>query len=228
MEVAKQRSRWALALERHLRAKFLAGILLVVPIAVTVFVLKLVFDFLDDVLVDIARSITGRDVNVPAGVGIALTIALTYLVGLLAANIIGRQLLGLLNVAFERVPIVKTVYTAVRQIVEAFSGTGKVKFKRVVILDWPRPGVKSLGFITGQVIYRGNQRMVSVYLPTTPNPTNGFLAIVPEQDVMETNMSVEEGIKMIISGGIVSPDAIQTFQVTSPAQATEGVVTKKS
>ena len=218
--MAKRRSPWAQALQHHLRAKLIAGILLVVPVGVTAFVLKLLFDVLDGLLVNIAETFYSRDEDVPIGVGIALTIILVYVVGLIATNVLGRRLVRFINTCIEGVPIVKVVYSAVRQVVEAFTGTGKAKFQRVVMVDWPRPGVKSIGFVTGQVIFKGDQRLLSVYLPTTPNPTNGFLAIVPENDVVETSMSVEEGIKMMISGGIVSPDSISVNEAREEVAST--------
>jgi uncharacterized membrane protein len=208
--MAKQASKTVMRAEQHLRTRLIAGVLVVVPIGLTVWILNLLFEFLDDLLPDIVETLTPWNWDPPAGVGIGITIALVYVVGLVAANFLGRRLVTLMNNFLDHVPIVKTVYTAIRQVVEAFSGKGKVKFNRVVMLDWPRPGVKSLGFVTGQVVYKGNQRLISVYLPTTPNPTAGFLALVPEEELIDTDMTVEEGIKMLISGGIISPEGIRT------------------
>ncbi|MBI2867415.1 MAG: DUF502 domain-containing protein [Chloroflexi bacterium] len=213
--MTKQRLPGVAIVERHLRSRFIAGLLIVVPIGITAFVLRFVFDFLDGLLASIASTVSGQDIDLHPGVGIGFTLVLVYIVGLVTANMIGRQVVGLVHNVVERLPIVRSIYSAVRQIVEAVSGTGQLKFNRVVIIDWPRPGVKAVGFVTGQVIYRGSERMTSIYLPTTPNPTSGFLAIVPETDVTETNISVEDAIKLFLSGGIVAPTAITTTERTS-------------
>ena len=186
-------------LKRHLTA----GVLLLVPLVVTAAVLRFLFLLLDGWSRPAARSLFGVDVP---GLGIPMTVLAVYLVGLLSANLVGKKLLEVFDRLLENLPLVKTVYTASKQLVEAVSPEGRRAFRRVVLVEFPKKGTFALGFVTGEGVGPLKEKALSVYVPTAMNPTSGFLVLVPETEVVKLEMSVADGIKFIISLGSISPE----------------------
>ena len=139
-----------------------------------------------------------------------LMVGVTVLVGMLARNFLGRQVFRLGETFFERIPIVNRVYIALKQISQAFWGRNKTVFTAVVLLEYPRRGLYTLGFVTspgrGEVKARTEEKLLNVFLPTTPNPTSGWFVMVPEEHAVCLDMKVEDALKMIISGGAVVPE----------------------
>ncbi len=193
---------------RLLRKYFLAGLFVLLPLVVTVYVLVFSFNLVDGIFKELVRVVVGR--HVP-GAGFLLTVCLVFLTGVLATNVGGRRLLAWGESLLLRLPLVRTVYTTSKQVVEAFSLSGREGFQRVVLVEYPRRGLYSIGFVTGkapaEVSARAERPLLSVFVPTTPNPTSGYLLLVPREEVVFLEMSVEDGLKLVISGGLVTPDA---------------------
>jgi uncharacterized membrane protein len=206
----------------HARRNVLRGLVLVLPLVVTVWLLRLLYRVVDtnitprimDLFVwadvpGLERWIV-RNGLVPA-VGVLLTAALIYLLGLMAGNLIGRRILARIEAAILRIPLVKGIYGAARQLLTAFSATSQRAFSRVVVVEYPRPGLWTIGFVTSEALHAipaqgGERRTVAVFLPTTPNPTSGWMLLVPRSELLELDMPIEEAVKLVVSGGIVSPD----------------------
>lgn len=194
-------------LVRKLRAHFLAGILITVPLGLTVWIFHWIFTGVDGFLQRIAiNPIFGRDIP---GVGFAITVVLIYLVGVIASNVLGRRLLRYGESALERVPVARYVYTGIRQIVNSFSEPHKTGFMQVVLIEFPRRGTRTLGFITNEESDETGKKLINVFIPTSPNPTSGFLQIVEEAEIIRTELSVDDALKMVVSGGRMSPREVQ-------------------
>ncbi len=189
---------------KHLKGTFIAGLFVVIPIGITIFILSFLFNFTDGILgsyLDTLFSIiTGHELHVP-GLGIVTGAVAIYLAGLLATNVLGNQLLKLGDDLMARIPLVKSIYSSSKQLIKVFK-EGKSSYRRAVFVDWPRPGVKAVGFVTAEVV-RAGERLVVVYIPTMPNPTSGFALFFREEDVTDSGMSVEEAVKFVVSGGAV-------------------------
>ena len=155
---------------------------------------------------------------------VLLLLVLLYLIGGLGKHIIGRRLIAAWEGIWLRIPLARTIYAATKQVVEALSQPHGAAFKSVVIVDFPYPGVKAIGFLTGYVDDPAGRRFAKVLIPTTPNPTTGFLELIPVDGMIITDLAIEDGFKMIISGGIVAPEDLlkpgQTPGTESPASNT--------
>jgi uncharacterized membrane protein len=189
------------------RRTFLTGILVITPLAVTLWILYGVFVKADGLLGEVITQVLGRPVP---GLGILLLVILVMVTGIFARNFVGRRLIRWGNLILYRIPLFNRIYIALKQIFEVFLGERKTVFQRVVLFEYPRPGIYAIGFVTskseGEIQLRTEQKVINVFLPTTPNPTSGFLLFIPEEDIIPLDMSVEEGIKLVISGGAVTPD----------------------
>lgn len=193
-------------LATHLKGTFIAGLFVVIPVGITIFILKFLFSFTDGILssyLDRLFSIlTGQELHFP-GLGIITGIVVIYLAGLLATNVLGNQLLKLGDNLLTRIPLVKSIYLSSKQLTKVFK-EGKSSYRRAVFVEWPRPGVKAVGFVTAEV-ERNGERLVVVYVPTMPNPTSGFALFFREGDVADSGMTVEEALKFVVSGGAIVP-----------------------
>jgi uncharacterized membrane protein len=185
---------------------FITGLLVIIPLWGTYLILKTLFLALEGVAGGLLE--TYFRYYVP-GLGIAALILIIFLTGLLTANFLGRKILELWESFLQRVPIIRSVYNLVKSIVDTISLQGQEKFNRVVLIEFPRKGQYSLGFVTGitkgEVQEVTKQKVVNVYVPTTPNPTSGYFLLVPEDEIIPLSMSVEDGMKMLISGGLYTP-----------------------
>ena len=193
-------------LERHLLRTTAAGVLVLIPLLVTVAIVNFVVVTVDGVIRPLAFvKDTPWDVW---GIGLAFVLVAFYIVGLLVSGGAGRRkVVQWQGAILSRVPIVKSIYGVAQQATDTLSSSMGHQFSRVVFIEWPRPGYKALGFVTGHLHYPAEERAVLVvYVPTVPNPTSGNLAFVPVENVVETDMSVEEAMKVVFSGGIVLPD----------------------
>ena len=135
-------------------------------------------------------------------------ILLVYVAGLLGAFFVGKQLIRLGQAILLKVPVINTVYSAAKQLIESFSGSSTTGFKRVVIIEYPRPGIWTVGFLTGVTKDEHDHPMAIVYIPTAPTPQSGWVAILPVKEVYDTEMSVQEAVRLVLSGGIVTPAQI--------------------
>ncbi|GAX63056.1 hypothetical protein SCALIN_C47_0027 [Candidatus Scalindua japonica] len=143
------------------------------------------------------------------GISLVLFILLIYGLGLFATHIIGRRLIAFGEKIIMWVPFLKTVYGVSKQVVNAFIDPNRVAFKSVVLVEFPQPGIRVIGFITGKIEDAKGKNCYKVFVPTSPNPTSGFFLIVRFDEIQHTNLSVEDGMKMIVSGGLVAPSKIQ-------------------
>jgi len=189
---------------KHLKGKLLAGIIVVIPIGITLFIFKFLFNFADGILgtyLDYLLShVIHKDMHFP-GLGMITGAVVVYLAGLLATNVLGKQLLRLGDEMMSHIPFVNSIYSSSKQLMKVFR-EGKTSYRRAVFVEWPRPGVKAIGFVTAEVEQNGTH-MVVVYVPTMPNPTSGFALFFREEDVFESGMSVEDALKFVVSGGVV-------------------------
>ncbi len=189
----------------YLRSRFATGALVAFPLVVTIFFARFIFNLLDRW----SYPITARLLGYPLpGVGAALALVLILLLGMLAHNVLGRRILLVGEKLLSRVPFVRPVYTGAREITKAFTADRSKAFRRVVLIPFPSRDATSVAFLTAefeQHTPEGPQRMVSVFMPTTPNFTTGFYLIYPIHAVRETSLTVEEAVRMVISGGLIAP-----------------------
>jgi len=191
---------------KSIRTIFFTGLIILLPALITIYVLGFTFNLIDSLLGNLFSALLG--ITIP-GLGFLVTIGIILLVGLIATNVIGHKLLKVVETAFARIPIIKPVYTSTRQIINAFSAQQRKVFESVVMLDYPRKGLYALAFTTTKAAEEIQQKTVSdvitVFIPTTPNPTSGFLLMVPSNQLIQMDMTVEDALKLIVSGGVVAP-----------------------
>jgi uncharacterized membrane protein len=196
---------------KRLRRYIVAGILVWLPIGVTLFLLRILVGMLDRSLLLIPQQYRPEEIigfAIP-GLGLLLTLLILLVTGVLAANIVGRSMVGLWESLLERIPIVRSVYSAAKNFAEIVFSDSSQSFKKVLLIQYPRKGLYSLAFQTssqlGEVQGRTGEEVICTFVPTTPNPTSGVIIIVPRKDVIELDMDVDEALKMIISLGVVVP-----------------------
>ena len=187
---------------KKLRAQFVAGILVVVPVAASILILIWLFNSIDHILQPIVRTIYGE--NIP-GVGFGATVVLIYLAGVLARNVVGKKLIKYGDSLLARVPVFRMLYMGIKQILESFSAPNKTGFMQVVLVEFPRKGIQAIAFITNEMTDANGEKLISVLVPTAPNPTSGFLQIVKEGDIIRTGISVDDALKMVVSAGRMTP-----------------------
>jgi len=194
-----------------LRRYLIAGLLVWVPLGITLFVVRLLVDLLDRSLLLLPpgwRPEALFGFSVP-GLGIALSVAIVLVTGMVAANLVGRKLVALWESVLARIPLVRSIYSAVKQVAETLLTSRGQSFRRVLLIEYPRRGLWTLAFQTGGASGEIQQRtaadLVTVFVPTTPNPTSGFILMVPRDEIVELEMGVEEALKLIVSLGVVVP-----------------------
>lgn len=213
----------------RLRGNFLAGIVLVAPVGLTVYLAWTVITFIDQSIVPWvpARYNPGTYLgsDVP-GFGVIVFLAFTALIGWLTKNFFGRQIVRAGEGIVARMPIIRSIYNALKQISETILSQSATSFKHACLIEYPRKGLWAIAFVStdtkGEIPVRsGTPQMVSVFLPTTPNPTSGFLLFVPKPDVVYLDMSVEEAAKLVISAGLVSPPSAAEIEAGYAARRPE-------
>lgn len=191
-----------------IKRTFLTGLVVVVPILITAFTLYWLFRVLDGFLSPIIHQVLGREIP---GLGILCEIVIIFLVGVVATNVLGSQVLKWFQALLMRAPVVKNIYPTIKQLVEAFHPSSSSSFKKVVLVEYPKEGTFAVGFLTSEVSLKGTaqaQRLVSVYLPTN-NLYLGNVALFKEEDLIVTDFAIEEGLKIVLSGGTAFPPTIQ-------------------
>ena len=196
---------------KNFRRYLIAGLLVWLPIGVTVFLLRILIGLMDRSLLLLPQQFRPENVigfGIP-GLGFLLTIIILLLTGLLAANFVGKNLVSFWERLLDRIPFVRSIYSATKNFTEiVFSGSGE-SFKKVLLIEYPRKGIYSLAFQTstelGEVQERLGEDLVCTFVPTTPNPTSGYIIILPKKDIIELDMEVEAALKMIMSLGVVVP-----------------------
>jgi uncharacterized membrane protein len=190
---------------------FITGLLIWIPLVITIWVLKLVVDMLDQslLLLPLAlRTESWLGIHIP-GLGVLLTLLIVVLTGVVTANLVGQRLVQFWHGILNRIPVVNSIYSSVKQVSDTlFSSSGEA-FRKALLVQWPREGMWTIAFLTGtpggDVTNHLHGDYVSVYVPTTPNPTSGYFVMMPRKDVIELDMSVDAALKYVISMGVASP-----------------------
>ncbi len=189
----------------------IAGLLVWMPIGITFLVVRAIVDFLDRTLLLLPYAYQPDNIlgfHIP-GFGVLLAVVMVLTTGMIVANLLGRRIVAAWESLLARIPVVRNLYAGIKQILEAVLAADGKSFRKVLLVEYPRKGVWSLAFMTssdlGEVQAKTAGDVVSVFIPTTPNPTSGFVLMVQKSEVIEMDMSVEEGLKMIISMGVVVP-----------------------
>lgn len=213
----------------RIRRYFLAGLVAVVPLGLTILVVRWTISFMDQWLL---RFIPPKywpeemfGFPLP-GIGLLATVLIILFVGVLVTNYFGRSLLHMSERLMGRIPLVKGIFSLFKQVADTVLSADRQGFRKVVLIEYPRRGIWSVGFVTGvsqgEVQRITEKRMINVFMPTTPNPTSGYYILVPDEEARELNMTVDEAFKLIISGGMVSPPESCPLDI-QPVEQTESV-----
>jgi len=186
---------------KKLRAQFITGILIIVPIGAAILILRWLFLTIDNILQPVAESLLGYTIP---GLGVGILVVLIYLAGLVATNVIGRRLIGYGEALLARVPLFRYLYTGIKQILQNFASPREGGFLQVVLVEFPKKGMRAIGFVTSESRVESGEKLFSVFIPTSPNPTSGYLEIVRENDIIKTDISIDDALKMVLSAGKVS------------------------
>ena len=191
---------------------FITGLLIWVPLVITVWVLNLLVTTMDQTLLLLPLELRTENwlgVHIP-GMGVALTVLIVFATGVLAANIIGQRLVGFWEGVLARIPVVNSIYSGVKQVSDTLFSPGGQAFRKAVLVQWPCEGMWTIAFLTGtpggDVVNHLKDDYLSIYVPTTPNPTGGYFVMVPRADVIELDMTVDEALKYIVSMGVAAPN----------------------
>lgn len=195
-----------------IKRNFLAGLLVLLPISLTIYVIIFLFKLVDrfiDYLPTKYNPQTYLPFHVP-GLGFILLVFIIFFIGLLARNYIGHKLVDIWEQLVGRIPFIRSIYIATKQLAETIFLKTDTNLKRVVLVEYPRKGLYVLGFTTGitkgEIQDKTHKKVINVFIPTTPNPTSGFYLLVPEEDLKYLEMAVEDAFKLLISGGIITPE----------------------
>lgn len=194
-----------------IRSYLLAGLVVWLPILVTIGVLRFIIDLLDQTLALLPNAYQPEHLlghHIP-GFGVILSLLLLIITGVIATNILGQKLVSWGESILAKIPLVRSIYNAVKQVLNAVISTNSEAFRKVLLIEYPRKGLWSIAFQTGadnkEINDKTSEEMISLFVPTTPNPTSGFLMMLPKQEVIELDMSIDEALKFIISLGVMVP-----------------------
>jgi uncharacterized membrane protein len=194
---------------QHLKTKLFTGLLVVIPLGLTIFILRFLFDFADGFFAPAMRKgaelILGEGHYFP-GLGMVAGIIVLYVAGVVASNILGRRMVTFGEWLLGRIPLVKSIYMSSKQLTEVVSKGGKGNFSRAVYIEFPLAGCYSIAFLTNTTHAPSGQGYHTVYVPTAPNPTSGYVLVLPEEKVYPAPFGVEEAMKLVVSGGMVAPE----------------------
>lgn len=221
--MAKTAGVWAKT-RRHVRNRIVSGILLLMPFGVTLLVMRWLFQWVVSILLPLSEkllpfiaksslieSMPQSYINIFLSIcSIIILLLLVYISGAIGQFVLVRRLIALGEMFVLKAPVVRAIYSASKQVIEAISLPNRAAFKSVVLVEFPRPGFKAIGFVIGHIRNADGEMLYKVFIPTTPNLTTSFLEIVSAGDVTELSMTVEDALKMILSGGIISPEVLDT------------------
>ncbi len=213
-----------------LKSKFIAGILVITPAFVSIFIIFFIFDKIDKLISPlVVRFIQKYFINIELPHFVITLLSLLFLflfilfVGIIAENFIGKRIIRLIDKLLSSMPLIKGIYVAMKQLLDAFRLTNSKKFNKVVFVEYPKKDMWVIGFTTSPLCndiskyFSGKEDekavMVNVFIPTTPNPTSGYLIVVNSQDVIETDLSIEEAVKYVVSGGVIQPEKCLSKEV---------------
>ena len=209
-------------LQRRIRNIFITGLLITLPIALTYFILQFLFKNLDalspvftKILIDMGAPIP-EGYRIPA-LGLVITLLIVLAVGWFTTNFFGKQMINLGESLVGKIPFVRKIYKGSKQVVQSIAHADTTAFRKVVLIEFPRRGMLAIGFVTGsargEVQEYTREDVLNVFVPTMPNPTSGFLVFAPPEDLTEVDMSIEDGIKYVVSGGIVDTEGLKLTEL---------------
>jgi uncharacterized membrane protein len=193
---------------KHIKKYIIRGLLAIIPVALSYFAIKVLYNTIDQRAVKLVDQIFGFSFP---GMGLILVLAFLYFLGLIASNVIGRKLLAGFEKISDYIPLIKTTYKVGRQLTTTLSFPEKQILKRAILVDYLKPGIWTIGFVTGEVIDRknNNEKLLKVFVPTPPNPTSGTMVMVRESETRDPGWSLEEALNSVISGGIIGPEELR-------------------
>ena len=193
---------------KHLKRYIFRGLLAVIPLGLTAFAIKIFYTTIDKRITGLIAEIIGFSFP---GLGVLLLVAVLYFLGLIVSNVMGRQIFGLLDRIANRIPLVKTTYNVGRQLSSTFSLPEKQVFRRAVLVQYLKPGIWTIGFVTGTIVDKSNndELLLKVFIPTPPNPISGTMVVVKESQTRDPGWSIDEALKAVISGGVIGPAEIR-------------------
>lgn len=188
-----------------IRNRFLSGLLILTPLVAAILILYWIFSRLDNIAQPLIELIAGQ--RIP-GLGFVIVVVLIYIVGIVTKNYIGHRIVQFFEKIISRIPAIRQIYTGAKEVIEVLSGTGlnKAAFREVVLVQFPRPGMSTMAFITNETTDSTGRKLYAIFIPTPPMPTGGYFQIVPEDRITHTKISVDQGFKSVISCGIILPE----------------------
>lgn len=205
---------------KSLRSYLLAGLVVWLPILITMGVIRFIIDLLDKTLSLIPMAYQPErllGVHIP-GLGVILSLILLVSTGVFATNFFGQRLMSWGESILSKIPLVRSIYNSVKQVINTVLSTNSDAFRKVLLIEYPRKGLWSIGFQTGavnpEISNKTNEELISLFIPTTPNPTSGFLIMIPKQEAIELNMSIDEALKFIISLGVMQNNTAAPLVIT--------------
>jgi uncharacterized membrane protein len=198
--------------KKSFRTKLFAGIITLIPIIVTIYVFKIFISFFDNMIGPVLNPLMIRYLGfkIP-GLGLVTGILLIVLLGIFTTNIVGRSFIHMLENWVDKIPMIRTVYSTSKKILNSFQ-ISQDSFEKVVFFEFPRKGIWSMGFVTGETLGRDGTKFYSIFLPTTPNPTSGWMIFVPETEVIPSNLPVDQGLQTLISAGSIVPEKMNFYK----------------
>jgi uncharacterized membrane protein len=217
--VKNKTGRWG-EIKKDVSRRLVSGMLVLVPVGVTLLVMRWLFELTASFLTPLVRRLLSRITQLPkvqqipdiyinlfvSAVAILFLLMLLYIIGAIGQRVVGKRVIAAWESLWMKIPLARTVYGATKNVMEAISMPQHTAFKTVVLVEFPRPGIRAIGFLSGEWLDTAGNRFAKVFIPTTPNPTTGFLEIVSFDQVQKTTLTTEEAFKMIISGGIIAAD----------------------
>jgi uncharacterized membrane protein len=192
---------------RHLKIYILRGLFAIIPLGLTAFALNLLYTVIDKRITGVVERFIGFSFP---GLGVILLLVVLYLLGLIVSNVVGTQIFRLVEGIAKRIPLIKTTYNVGRQLSSTLSLPEKQVFKRAVLVEYLKPGMWTIGFVTGALIDKNtNERLLKVFIPTPPNPISGTMIVVRESQTRDPGWTIEEALKAVISGGVISPAEVK-------------------
>ena len=213
MKITKNKKTETKNLFQRCRTYFLTGIAVTAPIGITIYISIIFINFIDRNVKDLVPVKYNPDnylpFNIP-GTGLIVAIFSLIIIGFFTASFFGKFFVGIGEKIINRLPVFRSIYNALKQVFQTVLGSSSKAFREVALIQYPRKGIWAVAFITaetsGEIAIKLKRKFVNVFLPTTPNPTSGFLLVVPEKDLIKLNMNIEQGMKLVISGGIITPE----------------------
>ncbi len=216
--------RWKIT--TSIRKNLISGLFIAVPFIISLLIIQWLFHVMAGVLQPIVGRVLPKlaklliatpvpDIYLRISVttlSVILLVLLLYFVGVIGRFVMGKRLITLGEKVFLNIPIVRTIYSSSKQVIKSMAMPDRTMFKSVVLVEFPRPGLKAIGFLTGYITDSEGKKYCKIFIPTSPNPTTGFFELVPVEEAAHTDISIEEGFKMIISGGVVSPESFKYIE----------------